>query len=210
VLKCGDVVKVVVGADSNGFHKIKYGNQFCYTSTKYTKVKDYLALVGKYATQVYDKIVTLGCKHQSGACNYSQLISKKTTTCAVSVSCALQLGGLLKENKLVSHTAAVGNGKAVNYKSTKAKAISGVSNLIDGTYTICKCGKVYSKIESKYKRKGMVYVYDSNIAINAGNNYIYSTNNGSSELKNGKYIKDKVNSGYCFTSPILYIIVPNS
>ena len=85
-----------------------------------------------------------------------------------------------------------------------------MKNLISGTYRIVRVNRLFKDIQPKYNKKGIVYVYDSNIAINAGDGYIYSCNDGSTQLENGKYIKNKMRGGYCFTSKILYAIIPNN
>lgn len=167
-----------------------------------------LALAAKWMPTVYNKIVELGCAHKSGATGYEQIISKKITTCSASVSAVLQKAGVLPSGKLVSHTSA--DGKSGSTKTTIAKAISGYGNLIAGTYDIVRIGKTYANMSSAYKKAGIVYVQDSNICMCAGDGSIYSTNEGSIQYKNGKYVKDKVSSGYPFTSQILYAIVPKA
>jgi hypothetical protein len=165
-----------------------------------------LALAEKWMPVVYDKVVELGCKHESGAKSYEEIVAKKITTCSTSVSAVLQKAGVLSNGKLVSHTAKDGDGGST--KTTIAKAISGTGNLVSGTYDIVKIGKTYPNMDSKYKKPGIVYVQDSNICMCAGDGVIYSTNEGTVQYKNGHYVQDKVSSGYPFTSKILYAIVP--
>lgn len=176
------------------------------------KVKpvDYLAAAAKQAPIVYDKIVSLGCKHKSGTKTWEALAKNKYVNCASSASLVLQRAGVLKKGCIVNHRSGVGNSKAVSKKNAISKAMAGQSNLITGRYTIVKIGKTYSKMSSKYKKAGIVYVQDSNICVCAGGGYIYSCNEAKSQMSGGKYKKTKVKSGYPFSSPILYAIVPKS
>ena len=203
-LQMGDYVNCYKGqskkVDGITWYKCSKG----YISNKYLKriSPNYLKRVTRYEDIVYNEIVKIGCEHKGGAESWDEIRKKKITTCASAVSAVLQQAGILKKGTLISHTAKGGN------KNTITKAISGVNNLISGTYDIVAVNTVFSKLKSSYNKKGIVYVYDSNIAINAGDGYIYSCNNGSGQLKNGRYVKDKMKSGYCFTSKILYLIVP--
>ncbi len=208
-LKENDLVDIVKNysytKDGVIWFKIQKNNKINYVSSRYLIriTPNYLKRVANNVDRIYSLIIQLGCKHKSGATSLSTLKTKKATTCGVAASIVLQEAGLLKNNKLITHS------KKGNDKSTPAKAIVGYKNLNLNTCKVIKINKKYSNIDKKYKKKGIIYIYDSNIAINGGNNYIYSCNNGSSQLKNGKYIKNKMKSGYCFTSKILYAIVPN-
>ena len=201
-----DIVKDYSFTNNNiTWYKIQKNNKINYVSSRYlTRITpNYLKRVANNVDNIYNLIIELGCKHQSGATSLESLKVKKVTTCGVSASIVLQQAGLLNINKLITHS------KKGSNKSTPSKAIVGYKNLNLNTCKVIKLNKKYSEIDKQYKKKGMIYIYDSNIAINGGDNYIYSCNNGSSQLKNGKYIKNKMKSGYCFTSNILYIIVPN-
>lgn len=169
---------------------------------------DFRKLVSQKAKMVYELVIKLGCKHQGGAKTLSQIKQKRITTCATSVSVALQEAGVLRQGKLLSHTRRIGSSVAVKRKNTIGKAISGTSNLISGTYKIVKIGKTFRHMPAKYKKPGNILVYDSNIAIIRDAHSVYSTNNGASQKnKQGKYINNIAKSGYNFTSPILYVIV---
>lgn len=183
-----------------------------YVSSKYLKriSPNYRALVSENVKKVYETIVNIGCKHKGGAKSFSQIKSKKITTCASSVSAVLQESGMMAKGKLLSHTKAVGSSKAVKKKNSKSKAISGLGNLKAGTYNIYKVGKVWKHVPSKYKVSGAIAIYDSNVAIYRGDGVFYTTNNGASQKKNGKYKNVTAKSGYCFTSPVLYIIIPKA
>ena len=187
-------------ADGIKWFKLQSGN---YVSSRYLQriTPNYLQRVADASDRVYAAAV--GCRHASGSCSYAEIVAKKVTTCASTASAAMQIAGICKPSKLVSHT------KAGGTKLTKKSAISGIENLIMNRCGIVRVNKRFKDLPSKYRKKGMVYVYDSNIGIYAGNNMIYSTNNGSSQLKNGRYIKDRMSSGYCFTSKVLYVIAPN-
>ena len=208
-LKENDLVDIVKGYSStnNGiiWYKIQKNNQINYVSSTYLIriTPNYLKRVVNNVDNIYNLIIKIGCKHGSGATSLTTLKTKKSTTCGISASIVLQEAGLLKPNKLITHS------KKGTNKSTPAKAIVGYKNLDLTKCQIIKINKKYSNINKKYKRKGIIYIYDSNVAINGGNNYIYSCNNGSSQLKNGKYIKNKMNKGYCFNNNILYAIIPN-
>ena len=177
------------------------------------KSTDYLAKTSAAAKVVYKKVLDLKCKHRGGASSWNQMVKKHVTTCASSVSISLQQAGVLPEGKLVSHTARCGaNGsKLMQRKNSPSKAIIGKNNLIKGTFKLYRVGKLYKDLSGPLKRAGVVYIYDSNIAISAGNKKIYTCNNGSSQLDSQKrYIRNIASSGYCFTHTIIYAIVPNS
>lgn len=199
----GNTCRIVRGwsktADGIKWFKLQSGN---YVSSRYLRriTPNYLQRVADASDRVYSAV--LYCKHAAGAYSLADIIAKKKTTCATSASSAMQIAGICKPGKLVSHT------KAGGHKLTKKSAISGMENLIMDRCGIIRANKKFKDLPAKYKKKGMVYVYDSNIAICAGDSMIYSTNNGSSQLVNGKYVKVKMKSGYCFTSKILYVIAP--
>ena len=200
----GDTCQIVKGwsktADGIEWFKLKSGR---YVSSRYLQriTPNYLQRVADASDKVY--AAAIGCRHASGSCSYADIVVKKVTTCATSASAAMQIAGICKPGQLVSHT------KAGGTKLTQKSAISGFENLVVDRCRIIRVNKRFKDLPSKYRKKGMVYVYDSNIGIYAGNNMIYSTNNGSSQLKDGRYIKDRMSSGYCFTSKVLYVIAPN-
>lgn len=205
-LQEGEYVNCIRGESKRAEGIVWYKCNKGYLSSKYLKriTPNYLKRVSSYSDLVYNEIVKLGCNHKGSANSYNEIKSKKITTCASAVSAVLQLAGVLKKDTLINHTPK-SDGKN---KTTISKAISGVDNLISDTYIIVRVNTLYKNLQSAYKKKGVVLVYDSNIAIIADDGYIYSCNNGSSQLKDGKYIKNKMKSGYCFTSKILYVIVP--
>ena len=215
-LERGTIVNAIKGkiktVDGVKFRQIKYGGSKYWIKAKYLKRVDtnYRKLVIEKAKVVYDTIVKVGAKHQSGAHSLAGIKSKKKTTCATAVSAVLQEAGMLPKGKILSHTGAVGSSRAVKKKNTKGKAMSGFGNLKEGTFKCYKVGKSWKHIPAKYKKAGAVLVYDSNIAIYKGDNKFYSANNGSSQKDSkGRYKKvvAGVNS-YCGTSPVLYVILP--
>lgn len=214
-LNHGDKVSIVKGwskkSDGIVWYKLKSNKKYFYVSSRYLVrvTPNYLSRVGSYADEIYAEIVALGCRHGFGAVNHEQMQAKKIVTCATSASIVLQLAGILPKDKLINHTSAVGDSKVLTKKTTVADCFTGRSKLINGTCSVERMMKKYSALPSKFKVKGAVYVYDSNVAINAGDGKIYSCNNSASQLKDGKYAKVKLSSGYCFTSPILYVILPN-
>ena len=214
-LKLGQVVNVVRGkskvVDGMRWYKIRLNSKkYCWASAKYLKriTPRYRTLVAQKAKQVYKTIIAVGCRHAGGAKTLSQIKTKRITTCATSVSVALQEAGVLKKGTLVSHTKRVGSSNAIKQKNSIGKAISGTKNLIPDTYKIVKIGKTFSKMPDKYKKSGNVLVYDSNIAIIRDSQSVYSCNDGASQKdKHGRYKNDIARSGYNFTSPVLYCIV---
>ena len=215
-LKKGQVVNVVKGKikekDGIKWRQIKIKGQKAWVSAKYLKRVEvnYRKKVLEKAALVYKTVIEVGAKHEGGAKSLAQIKSKKKTTCATSVSASLQEAGMMAKGKLISHTNAVGSSKAVRKKRSRGKAMSGFDNLKKGTFTIHWVGKSWNKVPAKYKIPGAVYIYDSNIAIYKGDGVFYTTNNGGSQKKNGKYVKDQAKSGYCFTSPVLYTIIPKA
>jgi hypothetical protein len=199
---------IVAVNESTGYGQLKSGAGYLYLAGLAVSQMstDYLDAAAQWAPVVYDKVVELGCAHKSGAKSYEDIVSKKITTCSTSVSSVLQKAGVLSSGKLVSHTTKDGDGGST--KTTITKAISGAGNLVSGTCDIVKIGKTYPNMDSKYKKPGIVYVQDSNICMCAGDGFIYSTNEGTVQYKDGHYVKDKVSSGYPFTSKILYAIIP--
>lgn len=74
-------------------------------------------------------------------------------------------------------------------------------------------GYDFNSLDDKYKTDGAVYVYDSNIAIYAGdvdNGKIYSFHGDRRQMEDGVYVDYKWTSGYDFYSAIYCVIVPDS
>ena len=209
----GDKVTIVKDwskkVDDITWFKLKSNDKYFYVSSKYLKriTPNYLARVSKYSDDVYAQIIALGCKHQYGVTNYDGLKKKRIVTCGVAVSIVLQLSGMLEEGKLINHTDAANN--PLKKKVTLPQTVTGINNLDKSTFTVQRVAKDFASLPAKFKKKGAIYIYNSNMAIYAGNNAIYSCNNAESEMRDGKYIKDKVTNGYCFTNPIIYVIMPN-
>ncbi|MCD8368333.1 MAG: hypothetical protein LUC48_09990, partial [Clostridiales bacterium] len=145
----------------------------------------------------------------SGTYTWSKAMSAKQVNCAIMASRVAYLAGLTGKDKLISHTTAVSS-NITTKKGTISKAMSGYSNLDTSKCTVKWVGKTYANLAAKYKVAGAIYVYDSNIAVCAGDGAIYSCNNGSNQMSGGVYAKNRMTSGYCFTSPVLVVILPNS
>ena len=173
---------------------------------------DYLTAAAKAADKVYAKIVELHCVHKSGANTWAKLLSKKRTTCAASGSITYQLAGILPTGKTVNHRKAVGGSDAniLRKKSTISKAMKGAANVPRDKASVIWVGKKYADLPAKYRKKGVMYIQDSNVCVCAGGGAIYSCNNSKGYQVNakGQYVKDKITSGYAFKSPILVVIVP--
>ena len=173
---------------------------------------DYLTAAAKAADKVYAKIVELHCVHKSGANTWAKLLSKKRTTCAASGSITYQLAGILPTGKTVNHRKAVGGSDAniLRKKSTVNKAMKGAANVPKDKASVIWVGKKYADLPAKYRKKGVMYIQDSNVCVCAGGGAIYSCNNSKGYQVNakGQYVKDKITSGYAFKSPILVVIVP--
>ena len=175
---------------------------------------DYLTAAAKAADKVYAKIVELHCVHKSGANTWAKLLSKKRTTCAASGSITYQLAGILPTGKTVNHRKAVGGSDAniLKRKSTVNKAMKGAANVSKDKASVIWVGKKYADLPAKYRKKGVMYIQDSNVCVCAGGGAIYSCNNSKGYQVNakGQYVKDKITSGYAFKSPILVVIVPKT
>lgn len=173
---------------------------------------DYLTAAARAADKVYAKIVELHCVHKSGANTWAKLLSKKRTTCAASGSITYQLAGILPTGKTVNHRKAVGGSDAniLRKKSTISKAMKGAANVPGDKASVIWVGKKYADLPAKYRKKGVMYIQDSNVCVCAGGGAIYSCNNSKGYQVNakGQYVKDKITSGYAFKSPILVVIVP--
>ena len=176
---------------------------------------DYLSEAQKWVDKVYDHIVDVGCKHDSPpAKKYEDIKSTKKINCAASASITYQKAGLIDTGKLVSHTAAVSKNIVSHYNVADLKKSLGLSvqnhgNLKKGTCDLVKVMKKFEDMPAWLKKKGIMYIQDSNICISAGNKKIYSCNStGKTYSKNG--VNPLRAEGYAFTSPILWAVVPRS
>ncbi|MCD8126183.1 MAG: hypothetical protein LUD82_01510 [Clostridiales bacterium] len=165
-----------------------------------------LGVAAVEAPMVYAQAI--GCKHVSGSYNWATAMEKQQVNCSVIASRVACLAGLLEDGKLISHKTAVKT-NIISQKGTISKAMSGYSNLDLTKCSVKWVGKTYANLAAKYKVPGAIYVYDSNVAVCGEDGVIYSCNNGSNQLSNGVYAKNAMTSGYCFTSPVLVVILPN-
>lgn len=172
-------------------------------------VKNYRDAVGAGAEKVYKKIVELKCQHTGGVSKWSDLISKKKTTCNISASLSLQQAGCLSAGSLVGH---------VPTKGKKESNIKNISQAMYGREKLKHCRVIwvdctYPKLPKWLKRKGVVYVMWSNSCVNAGNGWIWSCNQEGG-YSGGRYVKYKdgvlANHGtYPFSGRIFVVILPD-
>ena len=162
--------------------------------------------LAKAAKVVYDTVVELGCRHKSGADTLAEIRAKKITTCSSSVTASLKEAGLMQKGKL-GHRKKDGHGGKT--KTTAEQVFYGLEYLDrDKIAEITMVNRLYKDLPERYRKPGIVYGQDSNICISAPDASIYSTNEGKIQMKGGKYVRDRVKSGYPFTSKILAVIVP--
>lgn len=159
------------------------------------------------APYVYQKIYDLKALHESASkvVSLSTLEEHKRISCNRAASIVLQLAGVLPIGKVIGHTDADGKGGAT--KTTMPKSVTGYQNLIPGTYEMIRANKLFSQLTPEHQKAGVVYIQDSNVCVSAGGGKIYSCNQtGKRYGEGGKAVLR--NSGYPFTTKILYIIVP--
>ncbi|MCD7820999.1 MAG: hypothetical protein LUG64_02160 [Clostridiales bacterium] len=173
----------------------------------YTAAKTPLELAAANVEDVYNSC--LGCKHVSGSYTWDVAMDKKKVNCSIPATRVAVLAGILADGKRISHTSAVST-NILTKKNTIAKTISGYSNLDLTKCSVDWVGKKYSSLASKYKKKGSIYVYDSNIAVCGGDGSIWACHEWSKQMTNGKYTMVQLTSGYCFSSYVLCVIMPNS
>jgi N-acetylmuramoyl-L-alanine amidase/peptidoglycan L-alanyl-D-glutamate endopeptidase CwlK len=165
---------------------------------------NYRSRVANGAQKVYDAVVKYRCRHKSGADTLEEIIEKRITTCSSSVTAALKEAGLMQQGKLGHRPK---DGKSGATKTTPEKVFYGLEYLDKSKVDIVMVDKLYKDLPEKYKRPGVIYAQDSNICISAGNGEIYSTNEGGSQMRDGVYVKDKVDKGYPYSHRILAVIV---
>lgn len=169
------------------------------------KQVNYREAVAKNADTVYGAIVEVGCEHGSGASTLEEIIKKRVTTYNDSVRIVMAMSGLIAEGAKFGHTAK--DGKSGATKKTPEAAIKGLENLIPGTADVVKVGKKFDELSAEYQNEGNIYIQDSNACISAGDGYIYSTNQGAAQMKDGRYVLTKVKSGYLFKVPNEKILI---
>lgn len=219
------------------WYYIKYKGKFGFCSSKYidkTKPKeesksadsdkvDYLKESVYWMKTIYDKIVSIGCQHKSGALTYEDIVKKRRTTCTSTITAVFVKVGLLKKGKRINHKKAVGGSpeNILKKKNSIEKSMTGYENL-----DLSKCDVVYvgakdwNSMPERYKKAGYAYIQDSNGFMCGGKNsnglwVNRSCNNSGSQVrkdKNGvkRYYNNKNTSGYTFKSPILVVIMPKS
>ena len=176
---------------------------------------DYLKETQKWVDRVYKQIYGVGCKHtHTPATRFEQIKTKKQINCAASASITYQEAGLIDKGKLVSHTSAVHKNIISHYDVSDLKkslqlSISNYHNLKAGTCDLVKVMKKYHDLPSWLQKKGIMYIQDSNICISAGEKKIYSCNS-SDRTYSPSDVNPLRSSGYPFTSPILWAVVPRT
>ncbi|MCD8146007.1 MAG: hypothetical protein LUD84_01810 [Clostridiales bacterium] len=167
-----------------------------------------LKLAAANLEEVYNACI--GCKHVSGSYSWDTAMADKKVNCAIPASRVATLAGILPDGKRLSHKSAVGSG-ATSTKNTAAKAITGYSDLDLTKCEVVKIGKKYSAMSSAYKKPGVFYIYDSNIGVSGEKGHIFACHNWAAQMTSGKgkYTKVDLTSGYCFSSDILFAVVPN-
>lgn len=173
---------------------------------------NYLNKAAAAADKVYNKIVSIKCKHRNGAVTYDQLVKQRSVTASTSASIAFQEAGILPLGKTITYSEPVGGSDAsiVKAKNTIDKSVKGVEYILDDKADTAYLGLKYSELPRRFKQKGCMYIQDNNICISAGGGSVYSCNNavGSQLDSKGRYKKNKITSGYAFNSPILVAVLP--
>lgn len=176
---------------------------------------DYMKAAQYWVDQVYQTIYKNNCKHTpSYPTTYEDIPKIKHMNCANSASITYQQAGMIPKGKIVGHTSAVSSNIISHYDSSDLKksrdlSFKNVGNLKKGTCDLVKVMKTFEKMPTWLKKKGTMYVQDSNIEISAGDNKIYSCNS-SGKIYGSGHVNPKRSSGYPFTSPILWAVVPRT
>lgn len=179
----------------------------CHLPEEKKKVtSSYLDKVTENAKKVYK--AAIGCKHVCGtkATTFAKMKQMKELSCNRTVSIVLQLSGYLKTGKIIGHT------KAAKGKKTIDDALKN-KKLLENCEVVW-VNKKYANLPKEYKVGGVVYIYNSNAAMSAGDGWIWSCNAGRGyDKKAQKYTKYKngilsKGKGYSFTNPILVVIKP--
>lgn len=210
---------------SNGdeWYYIKVGTKYGYVNAKYiSKTKattNYRSLSAQWMKTVYDKVVSLKCKHAATPTTYAELQSKKATNCSRTVSIVLQQAGIMASGKLINHKTANGGTAAeiLKAKSTIAKSMTGQTNIDTSKADVVYIGaKNWAAVPDKYKVAGAAFIQDSNAFMCVDTKTHRSCNNAkSSQVKKDssgvyRYYNDTMTSGYTFSSPVLVGIIPKT
>lgn len=133
------------------------------------------------------------------------LEENRRISCGRAASLVLQLAGVLPVGKIINHTEPDGKGGVT--KTSLAKAMTGAGLLVIGSYECKRANCLFRDLPEAWKRKGTVYIQDSNVCVSAGGGKIYSCNKaGKVYGKKGEPVLRT--SGYPFTARLLYAIVP--
>lgn len=158
--------------------------------------------MGSYSAEVYGEIVKHKLNHNNNDRPKNWIALKsgnhKGISCAYAASIYLQRKGCLDKNEIISHTKRTGKPK-----KTRSLAIQNWKALKN--CEVVYFGRTISHLPKKYKKRGIVFVYDSDIAVYQHDNLIYSCSLPGVQ----SWYKVGHTHGYQFTHPILWIIVPN-
>ncbi len=166
-----------------------------------------LEMAGSAARFVYGMTYNLQAVHKEArmVVSLETLERYQRISCGRAASIVLQLAGVLPVGKTISHTKP--DGERGKTKNMPESAISGLENLIPGTYKIVRAGKRFCELNDHHKQAGMVYIQDSNVCVSAGDGTIFSCNQAGKRYGEGGAPVLRI-SGYPFSSKILYIICP--
>lgn len=189
------------------YRPVLSGGAVRYVAKQLVEELSYAQRSERAADFVYKRIYELEALHKNaaGVVSLATLEERKRISCNRAASIVLQLAGVLPVGKIIAHTDADGQGG--KSKTTPAKAASGLGLLVEGTYTLERADCLFRDLPEHQKRKGTVYIQDSNLCVSAGENRIYSCNQTNQRygVKGEAVLRE---CGYPFTRKILYVIRP--
>lgn len=194
---------------STTYLPVMIGNVVAYAADSLVEPLTHAQRAALATPYVYQHIYDAKCLHADAGevKTFDDMLSKRRISYNRAASIVLQLAGVLPVGKIIGHTKADGKGGAT--KTTVEKAVTGVENMIPGTYTIVRANKTFDQLSKEHQKAGMVYVQDSNVCVSAGGGKIYSCNKSGKRYGDGGEAVLR-NSGYPFTAKILYVVVPKN
>ena len=185
-----------------------------------TQSVDYLKKAQYWVDVVYTKVYETECKHVfPHPKTFEQIETMKTINCGSSASITYQQAGILDKGRRTGHTAALKNTKDYKsyYDSADLKKSLYLSfyhpqNFKKGTCDFVKVMKRYEEMPDWLKKKGIMYVQNSNICISAGKNKIYSCNSTGHTYGKGKskVLRTDMKNEAAFRSLTLWAVVPRT
>jgi hypothetical protein len=202
-----DVVDKITASNTNGTQTVyllvnrsgRYGWAAAQNLTK--KRKNYQTALYNAAKKTYPECI--GCVH-SGK-NVGKVVSLaterkyKANSCNRQASIALHEADLLPVGCIVAHTPKRDGKKCIK------DAVTGLENLKH-----CKelwVNKPYHKLPEELRAPGIVYIYNSNMAISGKDGHIFSCNKSKGYRYKDKSDYDRT-SGYVKESNVLVCLVP--